>query len=131
MPVAVKALLQIAYSLSVLRVVELSISSCAFISWPSHRAVVLQTTLRVGAHTDDVNAVTYADDTPNIIVTGSDDALVKVEACYCLCRSAWHEVFALFCLCRSAQHDQPFLIRCLSAPVPLTNVLCSQKNVRL
>ena len=38
----------------------------------------LQTTMRVRAHADDVNAVCYAEDSPNIIVTGSDDSLIKV-----------------------------------------------------
>lgn len=38
----------------------------------------MQTTLRVKAHQDDVNAVTFADDSPNVIVSGSDDALIKV-----------------------------------------------------
>ena len=31
-------------------------------------------------HDDDVNAVTYADDSPNIIVSGSDDTSIKVSA---------------------------------------------------
>lgn len=35
---------------------------------------------RVQGHRDDVNAVTYADTSPNIIVTGSDDSLIKVGA---------------------------------------------------
>ena len=42
----------------------------------------VQTTTRIQAHTDDVNAVCYGEDTPNIIVTGSDDALIKVRAIY-------------------------------------------------
>ncbi|DBB09677.1 TPA: hypothetical protein ACH3X3_001323 [Trebouxia sp. C0006] len=37
-----------------------------------------KTTMRVRAHADDVNAVCYAEDSPNIIVTGSDDSLIKV-----------------------------------------------------
>lgn len=36
---------------------------------------------RVQGHRDDVNAVTYADTSPNIIVTGSDDSLIKVNVC--------------------------------------------------
>ena len=39
----------------------------------------MQTTTRIQAHTDDVNAVCYGEDSPNIIVTGSDDALIKVR----------------------------------------------------
>ena len=44
----------------------------------SHGLWFLQTTMRVRAHADDVNAVCYAEDSPNIIVTGSDDSLIKV-----------------------------------------------------
>ncbi|KAG2491232.1 hypothetical protein HYH03_010440 [Edaphochlamys debaryana] len=33
---------------------------------------------RAEGHEDDVNAVTYADSSPNVIVSGSDDSLVKV-----------------------------------------------------
>ena len=40
--------------------------------------LVMQTTLRVEAHNDDVNAVCFGEDSPNIIVTGSDDHLIKV-----------------------------------------------------
>ena len=42
----------------------------------------MQTTMRVKAHADDVNAVCYAEDSPNIIVTGSDDSLIKVVYCH-------------------------------------------------
>jgi len=44
----------------------------------THALWCLQTTMRVRAHADDVNAVCYAEDSPNIIVTGSDDSLIKV-----------------------------------------------------
>ena len=44
----------------------------------THTLWCLQTTMRVRAHADDVNAVCYAEDSPNIIVTGSDDSLIKV-----------------------------------------------------
>lgn len=39
---------------------------------------MVQTSLRIGAHKDDVNAVCFGEDSPNIIVTGSDDRLIKV-----------------------------------------------------
>lgn len=41
--------------------------------------LVVQTSLRIGAHKDDVNAVCFGEDSPNIIVTGSDDRLIKVR----------------------------------------------------
>ncbi len=34
---------------------------------------------------DDVNAVTYADQSPNIIVSGSDDTSIKVGVVLCGC----------------------------------------------
>ncbi|KAL3157892.1 hypothetical protein ABBQ32_012303 [Trebouxia sp. C0010 RCD-2024] len=37
-----------------------------------------RTSMRIQAHKDDVNAVCFAEDSPNIIVTGSDDHLIKV-----------------------------------------------------
>ena len=45
------------------------------------RVCELQTTMRIRAHADDVNAVCYAEDSPNILVTGSDDSLIKVHFC--------------------------------------------------
>jgi len=38
-------------------------------------------TARVTGHRDDVNAVTYLDETPHLIVSGSDDSLIKVCSC--------------------------------------------------
>ena len=38
----------------------------------------LQTTTRIRGHKDDVNAVAFLDESSNIIVSGSDDHLVKV-----------------------------------------------------
>jgi DDB1- and CUL4-associated factor 11 len=35
-------------------------------------------TLRLKAHTDDINTVTFVDETANIIASGSDDSLIKV-----------------------------------------------------
>lgn len=40
--------------------------------------ILAQTSLRIEAHKDDVNAVCFGEDSPNIIVTGSDDHLIKV-----------------------------------------------------
>jgi len=35
--------------------------------------------MQVGAHDDDVNAVSFADETSNILLSGSDDGLCKVS----------------------------------------------------
>ncbi len=41
-------------------------------------ARLLQVTLQIKGHTDDVNAIAYLDDSNNILISGSDDTLVKV-----------------------------------------------------
>ena len=38
----------------------------------------MQTLFQVRAHQDDTNAVAYLDDSANLIVSGSDDSLIKV-----------------------------------------------------
>lgn len=40
-----------------------------------------KTTVSVQGHADDVNAVAFLDDSPNVFVSGSDDALIKVWDC--------------------------------------------------
>lgn len=42
----------------------------------------LQTVKKVAAHAMDVNAVAFADGSPNILISGSDDGLCKVRACF-------------------------------------------------
>ena len=37
-----------------------------------------QVTVQIKGHTDDVNAIAYLDDSNNILISGSDDTLVKV-----------------------------------------------------
>lgn len=39
----------------------------------------MQTIQQIKAHHDDVNAVTFLDDSSNVIVSGSDDHLIKVS----------------------------------------------------
>ncbi len=34
--------------------------------------------MQIKGHTDDVNAIAYLDDSNNILISGSDDTLVKV-----------------------------------------------------
>lgn len=41
---------------------------------------VMQTTLRIRGHDDDVNAVAFLDNSSNLIASGSDDTLIKVSA---------------------------------------------------
>ncbi|KAK3289064.1 hypothetical protein CYMTET_3488 [Cymbomonas tetramitiformis] len=43
-----------------------------------------KTVLRLPAHMDDINSVTFADDSPNLILTGSDDHLIKLWDRRCL-----------------------------------------------
>ena len=40
---------------------------------------VVQVTLQIKGHTDDVNAIAYLDDSNNILISGSDDKFVKVH----------------------------------------------------
>ena len=39
---------------------------------------MLQVTMQIKGHTDDVNAIAYLDDSNNVLISGSDDTLVKV-----------------------------------------------------
>jgi WD40 repeat protein len=34
--------------------------------------------MHFSGHGDDVNAVAYADDNPNVILSGSDDAIIRI-----------------------------------------------------
>lgn len=44
----------------------------------------MQTTLKVRAHNDDVNAVAFMDDNSNVVFSGSDDTELKVRKdCHC------------------------------------------------
>ena len=43
----------------------------------------MQTTLRIRGHDDDVNAVTFLDNSSNLIASGSDDTLIKVTSPFC------------------------------------------------
>ena len=42
--------------------------------------LMMQVVAEISAHEDDVNAVAYLDSSPNLILTGSDDDLIKVTA---------------------------------------------------
>ena len=43
-------------------------------------APLLQVTMQIKGHTDDVNAIAYLDDSNNILLSGSDDKFVKVQS---------------------------------------------------
>ena len=74
--------------------------------------LVMQTTLRVEAHNDDVNAVCFGEDSPNIIVTGSDDHLIKV---CCSAATAICTQVAPFCYAAMTAESTVLLVACTNA----------------
>ena len=72
-------------------VLTLCLLLCLQVHWC---LLVVQTSLRIEAHKDDVNAVCFGEDSPNIIVTGSDDHLIKVR---CSAATATCTVVGAFC----------------------------------
>ena len=78
--------------------------------------ILVQTSLRIEAHKDDVNAVCFGEDSPNIIVTGSDDHLIKVR---CNAATTVYTLVGAFCSASAVLgHWTEALEACSDAALP-------------